>query len=102
MTRICSLLLILTFVAACSDGNDTFTPVQEPEYLPIATVTAEDPPPGDIYLQANAFDLADVGYEAQEYFISGTASAFTNLNELGTDGLWNVEAANRPSIRLES
>ena len=38
-------------------------------------------------------DLADVGYEQAEYFVSGTAVSYTNVGELGTDGRWEVEEA---------
>ncbi|HWP66820.1 MAG TPA: alpha/beta hydrolase domain-containing protein [Candidatus Limnocylindria bacterium] len=38
-----------------------------------------------------AFDLAEVGYEQAEYFISGTASAYVNTAPLGVDGRWSVE-----------
>jgi len=37
--------------------------------------------------------LVDVGYEQVEYFISGTATSYTNIGELGSDGLWEVENA---------
>ncbi len=93
MTRICSLLLILTFVAACSDSNDTFSPAEPPLRLPIGLAVVESAPPGDYFLQQNTFDLADVGYEAEEYFVSGRASSFTNVSELTTDGNWQVEPA---------
>ena len=38
-------------------------------------------------------NLADVGYEQVEYFISGTAASYTNVGELGSDGRWEVEEA---------
>jgi hypothetical protein len=38
-------------------------------------------------------DLADVGYEQMEYFISGTAVSYTNVGEIGSDGRWDVEPA---------
>jgi len=64
----------------------------EPAYMAIPQPTVESPPQqGTIALLATTFDLADVGYEQAEYFISGTASAFRNLNELGSDGRWEVE-----------
>lgn len=37
-----------------------------------------------------AFDLAEVGYVQEEFFISGTASAYTNVGALAADGLWTV------------
>jgi hypothetical protein len=38
-----------------------------------------------------AFDLGRVGYEQSEFFLSGTASAYTAAQPLGSDGRWNVE-----------
>ena len=38
-------------------------------------------------------NLADVGYEQAEYFISGTAASYTNVGELDADGQWEVEGA---------
>jgi len=37
--------------------------------------------------------LADAGYEAQEYFISGTAASYHSINELPANGMWEVEPA---------
>jgi hypothetical protein len=88
------LLLGALLLSACGDSSDNI-PAPLPQYLPIAQATIENPPPGNFYLQANGFDLADVGYEAEEYFVSGTASSFINLSELGTDGLWEVETADQ-------
>ncbi len=39
---------------------------------------------------STTFDLAQVGYEAREYFLEGTASAFVGTGELGEDGRWTV------------
>jgi hypothetical protein len=75
--------------------------------LAVSTTTrAEAPSPaieGPITNPAGAFigspalldpraglDLSQVGYEQQEYFISGTASAYTSTGPLGDDGMWSV------------
>jgi len=44
--------------------------------------------PGTPFVAATTFDLAQVGYEEAEYFISGTARAYVNSAPLGTDGRW--------------
>lgn len=102
MSIIRTLLLsgFIIALAACSDSdsnNEDGTPTvppQEPEYLPINKPLVSMPPDeGSLFLLAQSFDLADVGYEDAEYFLSGTATAFTNLSELTSDGLWEVEAA---------
>src|SRR5262245_30957523 len=68
-----------------------------------ATARAQVPSPtieGPIASPAGAFigsagmvDLSQVGYEQQEYFISGTASAYTSTGPLGDDGMWSVAPA---------
>jgi hypothetical protein len=51
----------------------------------------EVPSPAGAFVASTAFDLASVGYEQAEFFISGTASAFINTAPLGIDGMWSVE-----------
>src|SRR5262249_4274124 len=46
--------------------------------------------PGPIILQSTSFDLARVGYVEEEYFVSGTATAYANTAALGLDGVWSV------------
>ncbi|HXJ32872.1 MAG TPA: alpha/beta hydrolase domain-containing protein [Candidatus Eisenbacteria bacterium] len=58
--------------------------------VPTPTVEGPITSPGAIFLQATSFDPAQVGYVQEEYFISGTASAFTNVGPLGLDGKWTV------------
>ena len=41
-------------------------------------------------IASTSFDLAQVGYEQAEYFISGTASAYTSAGTFGFDGKWTV------------
>ena len=95
-TRLLALLLILASIG-CSDSSNR--PVYDggdpaPELLAIAEPQVELPP--DIrrtVLTTTQFDLATVGYQQAEFFISGEATSFTNLSELGSDGLWQVEPA---------
>ncbi len=47
---------------------------------------------GAPFIAATTFDLAQVGYTQSEYFVSGTASAYTNVGALDTDGVWTVAA----------
>jgi len=46
--------------------------------------------PGTPFVAATTFDLAQVGYEEAEYFISGTARAYVNNAPLEMDGRWSV------------
>jgi hypothetical protein len=45
----------------------------------------------------NAFDLAQVGYEQSEYFLEGTATAYTPTAPLTTDGKWSVAPTTPPA-----
>jgi hypothetical protein len=87
---------LLATILGCSDSSDrrsaTIMAPPEPQFSPIASAEVSLPPDIGASLNLGIFDLASVGFEEQEYFISGTASAFSNLNELGSDGLWEVEA----------
>ena len=45
---------------------------------------------GKIVVQSSNFDLASVGYEQAEYFVSGTATSYTSATPLTDDGKWTV------------
>jgi hypothetical protein len=53
-------------------------------------VTTLTPVPGKPALLLGAFDIATVGYVAEEFFISGTASSYRSAAELSPDGRWSV------------
>ena len=44
-------------------------------------------------LISTSFDLASVGYAANEYFLSGTATAYSSSTPLTADGKWSVHPA---------
>jgi hypothetical protein len=44
-------------------------------------------------VSGTAFDLATVGYTIEEYFLTGTATAYRNKGALRSDGHWRVEPA---------
>ncbi len=54
------------------------------------TALLREGPPGKPALLLGAFDVASLGYVAEEFFVSGTASSFTSAAELGADGRWSV------------
>ena len=62
--------------------------------VPTPTIEGPITGPGGVFLQSTSFDLGQVGYMEEEYFISGTASAYTNTGPLGLDGLWSVTPGN--------
>jgi hypothetical protein len=49
--------------------------------------------PGKPALLLGAFDIGDVGYVAEEFFVSGSASSYQAAGELGPDGRWSVSPA---------
>ena len=59
----------------------------------VATPTVEGPITtgnGKIVVQSSNFDLAPVGYEQAEHFISGTAHSYASAMPLTDDGKWSV------------
>jgi Alpha/beta hydrolase domain len=48
---------------------------------------------GQPNLISTSFDLASVGYSAHEYFLSGTATAYSSSKPLSADGRWSVQPA---------
>ena len=96
-----SLLVVTASIAllACSN-SDNSNAVIEPEYLPIPNPVMSMPPDvGSINLLSQNYDLGSVGYEQAEYFLEGTASAFTNVNELGPDGMWAAEPGEQAAYK---
>lgn len=90
--RVLYILVLSAALAACSDNNNNNRKTNEPEYFPIPNPVMSLPPDvGEINLLAEIFDLKDVGYRQSEYFLEGTASAYTNISELARDGAWEVE-----------
>ena len=51
------------------------------------------PAPGKPALLLGACDVASLGYIAEEFFISGTASSYTSAGELAPDGRWSAKPA---------
>ncbi len=49
--------------------------------------------PGQPNLLLGAFDIASLGYEAEEFFIAGIAASYVPVGEFETDGRWNAKAS---------
>ena len=59
-----------------------------------ARPTVTEPPPGTTLLPGDtAFDLASVGYERSEWFLDGTANAYSSAVPLASDGGWTVTSS---------
>jgi alpha/beta hydrolase family protein len=102
--RLYSLPVLLVLVSgltlqACSNSNNSNNDTGS-QYLPIPNPEISMPPDtGSISLLSQNFDLGSVGYEQAEYFLEGTASAFTNISELGQDGMWTVEPGEQAAYK---
>ena len=86
--------------AAAGPGSPTVTPASGGNGVPVI-------------FGHTSFDLASVGYAQSEYFVEGTASAFTPTAPLTTDGRWTLTTSapaayktrivvNRPTKRRTS
>ncbi|HLY38761.1 MAG TPA: alpha/beta hydrolase domain-containing protein, partial [Candidatus Binatia bacterium] len=67
--------------------------------VPVPTIEGPITSPGAAFLQSTSFDLAQVGYVQEEFFISGTATAYANQGALGVDGMWTVTPANTAAYK---
>ncbi len=105
LRRAAVLSVVTCGLVACSDSDSLQItppppPPPEPTFLPVTEPTVEAPPDiGDPVLISTSFDFGEQGYVSEEYFLSGTATSFTNLNELQTDGRWEAEPAQESEYR---
>lgn len=49
--------------------------------------------PGTPFYSGVNYDVSEVGYQESEFFITGTATAYSPTQELTADGLWSVQEA---------
>lgn len=67
--------------------------VFRPDAVGLATaVPPPDPGSGTIVLGPGGGDLASVGYVQEEFFVSGTASAYESAAPLSADGRWSASS----------
>lgn len=55
--------------------------------------------PGKPFFSDVEYDLAEVGYLQDEYFIAGTATSYINTAPLGEDGQWDIAPADAAAYR---
>lgn len=102
----CALLAVL-LLTACSDDSDFYFNPDEPLGVPgnpgamtVPPAQVSGPLDGPPVLVGTFFDLNTLGYTREtEFFVSGSASAYNNVNPLGEDGRWQVEAAEQADYR---
>ena len=61
--------------------------------VPSPTVEGPITSPGSAFIESTSFDLSEVGYTQEEYFISGTATGYTSASPLTPDGKWTATPA---------
>jgi hypothetical protein len=49
--------------------------------------------PGTPFYTFLNFEMSEVGYTESEYYISGTATSYIATDELHSNGLWSIQAA---------
>ncbi len=92
------LVATTTTLAVTYDGPRTAGAAVASSQVPasVAKATVAGPVTGGKGIDlvgTTSFDLSSVGYEQNEYFLSGTASAYTSAQPLTSNGRWNVTAA---------
>jgi hypothetical protein len=88
-----SVALVMRSASASATTHST-TDASVPASVPRATVTG--PVTGGTgidLLGTTMFDLSKVGYEQSEYFLAGTATAYTSASALTSNGRWTVTPA---------
>jgi hypothetical protein len=93
LRRILALASLATAVAGAGSPASAGAPVPSPAVEgPIAG-------PGTPFLAATFFDLSLFDWVQEEFFLSGTASAYTNVGPLGADGAWTVAPGETAAYR---
>ena len=65
-------------------------PVHAAAAVPTPTIVGPITSPGSAFIAGTTFDLTPLDYVEEEFFVSGTASAFTSAAPLGSDGRWTA------------
>ena len=98
------MIFIALFLNACSDSSNnnsraSNTPslgipgAANDTVLPVPAALVEGPIDGAPVLVGTFIDLPGLGYTTEtEYLVSGKASAYVNVNELQTNGKWEIAA----------
>lgn len=105
------LMPVLCFLlGACSNGssNDLDIDLSSTLGVPgagnantvsVPAAEMDGPQPGTPVLVSTFFSLASQGYQQSEYFVSGTANAYTNVNTFDSDGRWQVQASEQAAYK---
>src|SRR5688572_3443235 len=61
--------------------------------VPVPTVSGPVAGPGNPFVASTTFDLTALGYAEEEFFLEGTATGYTNVAPLESDGRWEAASA---------
>ena len=109
------LLSLAILLSACSDSsnnnsnqNNQSSTLGVPganndNVVAVPAAAVEGPLEGPPILVSTFIDLPSLGYTPEtEYLLSGTAKAYVNVNELGSDGKWQVEASTQADYKTRA
>src|SRR5262245_746685 len=70
----------------------------------VASPTVEGPitSPGSAFIASTSFDLSEVGYTQEEYFISGTATPYARPRRATPDGEWTAAPSSTATDKTRS
>jgi hypothetical protein len=85
--------LLAAVVPAAAPASATLASTGNPS-VPSSTVQGPILPASGIsFIGSTLFPLSQIGYEESEFFLSGTATAYTSKTALTKDGKWHVTPA---------
>lgn len=96
------LALVAVVTSGCGDDDDGGSGGAPQRGAGVAIPLVEGPITGGggkALLGTTTFDLADVGYEESEYFLSGTAHAYTATTPLPVSGEWPATPTDSATYR---
>lgn len=104
-------LIVGMMAMACSSGStssssvdSTQVPKSPParESVTVPTVVPATGGRGEPFIAAAGGDLAAVGYQQSEYFISGNATSYQSAAALTQDGNWTVTPASNADFKTRA
>ena len=94
-----ALVGLLAGVSGCGESDDPLPPARGAGVMRPAVEGPITGGKGAPLIASTTFDLAQVGYAQAEYFISGTATAYTSGAAFSSDGKWAVTSGNTAAYK---
>jgi hypothetical protein len=90
ITVVVTAVVMATLAALPAAASATAVPTLAPSKVAVPKLQGPITGPGTPQILATGFNLAKVGYQEDEYFISGTATSFRLKGAAPTNGRWNA------------